>query len=306
MLETSHLRCFVAVARARHFGRAAKTLHMTQPPLSRQIQLLERALGCVLLHRNSRGVELTAAGADFLPEAQKILGLIDRAGTLARDVAEGRRGAAQVGFTAVSAYEVLPDFIHALRRDHADIRLELHEMVSRDQVAALRSGAIDVGLSRAHVALSEYDHCLIARERLVVALPHDHALCSRDSLNWSDLHGQDFLMYENRDAQYFHDLVAGRLTLEGARPNVVQRLTQIHTILALVRAGVGVAVVPTSSRRLNMFGVAYREIDAARPLTAELMLVWARGNRNPVLPMLIAAAKAIADRSADFTPRRSS
>lgn len=304
MLETSHLRCFVAVARARHFGRAAEQLHMTQPPLSRQIQLLERALGCVLLHRNSRGVGLTAAGADFLPEAQKILGLIDRAGTQARDAAAGRRGAAQVGFTAVSAYEVLPGFIRRVRRDHAGISLHLHEMVSRDQVAALRSGEIDVGLSRTHVALSEFEHRLIARERLVVALPQDDPLGASDCLSWGDLHGRDFIMYENRDAQYFHDLVASRLTLEGVRPKIVQHLTQIHSILALVHAGVGIGVVPASARRLNIFGVTYREIDATRPLSAELMLVWAQDNRNPVVPMLIGAAQAIADTTADSAALR--
>lgn len=296
MIETSHLRCFVTLASELHFGRAAERLNMTQPPLSRQIQLLERALGCVLLHRNSRSVTLTQAGANFLPEAQKILSLIDRAGTMTRDVAQGRRGSARCGFTASTSYEYLPRLVQHLRRTHADIHIGLHEMVSRDQVRGLQSGAIDIGLSRAPIEMSEFEHRLLARERLVVALPQDHALARKTKVGWHDLHGADFLMYESRDAQYFYDLVSSRLTQDGIRPNFVQHLTQIHAILSLIRAGVGVGVVPASAQRLNLFGVAYREFDDARPpLTAELMVVWSPENRNPVVPPLIEAAIDCAD-----------
>lgn len=294
MIETSHLRCFVMVADELHFGRAAERLNMTQPPLSRQIQLLERALGCVLLYRNSRSVSLTEAGVNFLPEAQKILSLIDRAGSITRDVAGGRRGSAQCGFTASTSYEYLPRLIQHLRHSHAEIHVGLHEMVSRDQVRALQTGAIDIGLSRAAIEVAELQHRLLAREKLVVALPQDHRLAQQKKIRWRDLHGHDFLMYESRDARYFHDLVNSRLTLDNIRPNFVQHLTQIHAILSLIRAGVGIGVVPASARRLNLFGVAYRDLDDPRPLTAELMVVWSPDNHNPVVPQLINEAIACA------------
>lgn len=294
MLETSHLRCFVTVAEELHFGHAAERLNMTQPPLSRQIQLLERALGCDLFRRNSRRVELTHAGANFLPEAQKILNLIEQASVLTRDVSEGRSGVAQCGFTASTSYEFLPRLVRRLRHSHANIRLSLHEMVSRDQVQALRSGKIDIGLSRAPIDLSEFEHRLIARERLMLALPQDHELAGQAVLNWHDLHGRNFLMYQAQDGQYFHDLVSSRLVLDGIRPRYVQHLSQIHSILALVRAGVGLAVVPASASKLNMFGVAYRDFNDLKPLTAELMVVWRPDNRNPVVPLITEEASACA------------
>lgn len=293
--EVSHLRCFVAVAEELHFGRAAERLNMTQPPLSRQIQLLERELRCELFFRTSRNVELTKAGLAYLPEAQKILSLLDRASTLTRDTAAGRRGGARCGFTASTSYEFLPRLVQRLRFNLPDIRLHLQEMVSRAQVRGLRSGEIDLGLTRAPIDMSEFEHRLIGRERLMLALPQDHPLAREAALSWHDLHGRDFLMYEPREGQYFHDLVAGRLAIEGIHPRFLQHLSQIHSILALVRAGVGLAVVPASAAKLNMFGVAYREFNDPQPATAELMVVWRADNRNPVVPAIAEEARACAE-----------
>lgn len=292
MLETSHLRCFVAVAEELHFGRAASRLNMTQPPLSRQIQLLEHALKCDLFLRNSRSVQLTHAGANFLPEAQRILRLIEQASRTTLDVAGGRRGTARCGFTAAAAYEFLPNLIRMLKERAPEARLSLREMVSGAQLAALDGGEIDISLTRGPVDTKIYNQRAVWRERLVVALPKGHPLASRRTIAWRDLNRQDLLMYESREGRYFHTLISSRMALEDIHPTVVQQLSQIHSILSLVRAGVGIAVVPASAMIMAFSDVEFREFGDRNVVTAELLVVWHAENRNPLVPTIADVALA--------------
>ncbi|TXM99895.1 LysR family transcriptional regulator, partial [Methylobacterium sp. WL122] len=148
MFDFSQLRCFATVAEELHFGRAAARLNMTQPPLSRQIQVLERVLDVQLLDRTSRSVRLTAAGRSFLPEAQRILRLAETATHVTRQVAAGRAGVLKLGFTAASAYDFLPRLVIAARAELPDVTLSLREMVTKDQVEELLGGRIDAALVR--------------------------------------------------------------------------------------------------------------------------------------------------------------
>lgn len=148
MFELSQLRCFVAVAEELHFGRAAERLHMTQPPLSRQVRLLEHQIGTELLERTSRSVKLTAAGRGFLPDAARILRLADEAAATARRIATGAAGTLAIGFTASVGYGLLPSLVSAVRAASPDVRLTLKEMVSGAQLEALDARLIDVGLLR--------------------------------------------------------------------------------------------------------------------------------------------------------------
>ena len=150
MLEISQLRCFVAVAEELHFGRAAERLNMTQPPLSRQIRLLEHQVGTPLFERTNRVVRLTAAGKAFFPEAGRILRLTEEAAVTARRVAQGDRGSIAIGFTATFGYGVLPDLVRGLHDRSPNISLTLKEMVTSAQLEALAMGQLDVGLMRPH------------------------------------------------------------------------------------------------------------------------------------------------------------
>ena len=148
MFELSQLRCFVAVAEELHFGRAALRLNMTQPPLSRQIQILERVLDVTLLERSNRAVRLTPAGQRFLTDARHLLKLAESAAVLARRMANGKAGSINIGFTATSAYSYVPALVAACRRELPDIEISLKEMVSSDQLKRLDSGEIDIALLR--------------------------------------------------------------------------------------------------------------------------------------------------------------
>ena len=293
MIETSHLRCFVAVAEELHFGRAAVRLNMTQPPVSRQIQLLEQSMECALFVRTSRSVFLTEAGKTFLPEAQRILRLLESARNTARDISLGRGGVLRCGFTAATAYSFLPALIQGMDARIPDSSLELHEMVSFRQIEALDSGELEVGLLRPPIDTRHYRSRLVAREKLLLAVPTGHALARRHFARWRDLDGIDFIMYDSVEAKYFHDVLAMFLTGKRVKPNIVQRLTQIHSILSLVRAGVGVAVVPKSAHILDISDVEYREFSDQSSPYAELMIVWRETNLNPLIPAVVDIAGSL-------------
>ena len=168
------VRCFVAVAEELHFGRAAERLSMTQPPLSRQIQKLERAVGASLLERDNRRVTLTGAGAAFLDEAYRLLNLVDSAGDLARRVDAGAAGVLRLGFTAVSAISVLGPLLRRLAGALPDVEVLLSERVTGAQVDGIRRGELDIGLARPPFDTSFLDSQVVLRERLMAVVPADH------------------------------------------------------------------------------------------------------------------------------------
>ncbi|TNC06027.1 LysR family transcriptional regulator [Methylobacterium terricola] len=286
MFELSQLRCFVAVAEELHFGRAAERLHLTQPPVSRQIQVLERVLDVALLNRTSRAVRLTPAGRRFLVEARRILRLADEAAATARRVAAGEAGSVTLGFTAASAYRTLPDLVRAARRRLPEADILLKEMVSAAQAEALGAQAIDLALMRPPLPAAGDASLRIARETLLAALPDDHPLAAGASVTAEALAAEPLIAYAPDEARYFHDLVDDYFAEAGLTPRTVQHLAQIHTILSLVRSGLGLALVPDSAASLRVAGVTLRPLVPVPRRPVELHLVWRRSNDNPLIPIL--------------------
>ena len=283
MFELSQLRCFVAAAEELHVGRAAQRLNMTQPPLSRQIQLLERILGVTLLDRTSRSVRLTPAGRAFLLEARRILRLADNAALATRRIASGKAGSVAIGFTAASGYGFLPTLITRARAQLPNYDLVLQEMVTRDQVEALLTGRIDVGLLRPPIERQEFGAVRVVQEPLVGALPAGDPRLSRSRLTLQDFDGQPLIMYSPGGAQYFYDLLRTLFDQVGVSPIHVQHMSQIHSMLALVRAGLGAAVVPEAATYLHFDDVYFRPVDTDPERPVELHLVWRKDNDNPAL-----------------------
>ncbi|WP_116092556.1 LysR substrate-binding domain-containing protein [Sphingomonas crusticola] len=288
MFELRQLRCFVAAADELHFGRAARRLNMTQPPLSRQIQLLEHALGVRLFERSSRNVALTSAGRVFLLEARRILRLSESAALATRRVASGEAGTITIGFTAASGYSYLPRLITLCRARLPNITIQLKEMVSGDQIEALLSGRIDMGLLRPPIDRVEFATLRVLVEPLVAALPSGDARVAKAVLALDDFHQQPFIMYAHEGAKYFFDML--NLMFESAQvvPTVVQNLSQIHSMLGLVRAGIGAAVVPEAATSLHLEDVAFRPLGTTPANPVELFAVWRTDNDNPALRPLVA------------------
>ena len=288
MFEFNHLRCFVAVAEELHFGRAAKRLNMTQPPLSRQIQLLEHLLDARLFDRSNRRVALTPSGRAFLPEARRLLQLAEGAAKSIRRIGSGDAGTVTIGFTAASGYEFLPRLVRTLRERLANVDLVLREAVTSAQLDALASGRLDIALVRPPVRRATFRSRLVLKEPMMVALAADHPLTAHETVTLAQLEGEPVISYSPFEARYFHDLVLSQFGAAGVQPAVTQYVSQIHSVLALVRIGLGLALVPEAARQLRFEGVAYRPIRGPGEGVAQLSAVWRTDGENPAAERALA------------------
>jgi DNA-binding transcriptional LysR family regulator len=299
-LSLEHLRSFVAVAEERHFGRAAQRLRLTQPPLSRQVQKLERDVGARLLDRTPHGVELTDAGRAFLPDARRLLALAEAAIRSVRRAASGGAGELAVGFTPLAGLSMLGSVLDVVDDARAGVRLALRELPGPVQLDLLRTGVLDLALVRPPVDPRAFESRGFRREALVLAAPAGHPLAGDDApLPAERLAGAPLLGYLPAEARYLAQLVAGILepvlgtapgTIQGTdRHQVSEQVGQVHTMVALVAAGRGLAVVPASARRLGLTGVAFRTLLTEPPLPVELRLAWRRDATNPALLAVLPA-----------------
>jgi len=295
-MELRHLRYFVAVAEELHFGRAAERLHIAQPPLSRQIRDLEREVGTPLFERVARGVELTAAGHAFLPEARLTLAQAERARRTAQRAARGEIGRLRVGFVEAATYSaILPDVLGFFRMHLPDIGVSLFEMDTFQQAEALRDERIDLGIL--HSPPADADRWLrlepVYADLMVAALPQTHRLVGRTRPALGDLAAESFVLFPRHVAPVLYDDIIARCRSVGFSPRVVQEAAGWHTLAGLVGAGVGVAFVPRSLAQLQRPGVTYRPV---RGLSVEMGMsaVWKQGEKSPVRERFVTALRAVA------------
>ncbi|SAL15931.1 LysR family transcriptional regulator [Caballeronia peredens] len=295
-IELRLLRYFVTVAEEMHFGRAAARLAMTQPPLSQAIRALEDALGVALFVRTKRTVELTPVGHDLLPEVRRLLASADALRPLAQSLARGEAGVLSLAFVSTADYGLLPALLRDFGARYPGVRLQLSEATSDVQIEELVAGRVDAGLvipplpPRYASALS---YLPVAREPLVIAMSADAA---RDlglgADEWADtpvdlhaLAAAPLIVFPRRLAPGLYDIIMGCYGAAGLTPRVGQEAIQMQTIVSLVSAGMGVALVPRSLRHLRRTGVVYRPL---LPLNesetlVETGLVWRAAEVSPVL-----------------------
>jgi DNA-binding transcriptional LysR family regulator len=286
MFTFDQLAGFIAVAEELHFGRAAERLNMTQPPLSRQIQKLEKIIGAELLERDNRKVQLTSAGQTFLDEARRLMALAERAPVTARRIASGRSGVLRVGFTAASGFSILGPLLEELAGIIPDVDIDLQELVTGDQLNGLLTGELDLGLARPPFDKETFDSHLLYRESLVLAAPAGHplTLLNRDILP-QDFKDEPLIMHSPTQARYFYDLVVRMLPIRHA--NVVHTVSQILTMVSLVSANRGLAFVPHSATLLGIKGVEFLPLAVGDAEQVELHAIWNRRITNPALARLL-------------------
>ncbi|WVV49197.1 LysR substrate-binding domain-containing protein [Pseudomonas sp. NA13] len=287
MLELAQLRCFTTVATELNFRRAAERLNMTQPPLSRQIQLLEHHLGVELFTRSTRSVALTAAGRAFFIEAQNLLEQAQQAAVAAKRFAQGDIGSVTISFVGSAVYEFLPKVIAEARLKQPQVKIVLAEMNTYQQHEALRARRIDLGIVRSPLLETGYATECLVREPFVLAVPAGHPLASAEAVSVQDLDGQPFLMYSHAAYPPFNELLTGMLRSARVAPQFVQWLGSSLTILALVNAGMGLALVPRCATSVVFKQVVFREIDLGEGVQSELHLVWREDNDNPAFTLLL-------------------
>lgn len=287
MFELSQLRCFVAVAEELHFSRAAERLNMTQPPLSRQIRLLEHHVGTPLLERTSRSVRLTAAGKAFFPDAARILRMSEEAAATARRNSKGEKGSLAIGFTASYGYKLLPEIVRRLRERAPEVSLTLKELVTGAQLEALHSNALDIALVRPHNHDGELETAILGTEELYLAIPKQDAALWPVEPTLANLHAKPFLMYSPYEARYFHDLLSNCFQQADILPQIVEYVSQIHTMMALVQSGIGVALIPKSATSLHFDGLELRKLLTTPAKPVGMVYSYRKDNHNPALETLL-------------------
>jgi DNA-binding transcriptional LysR family regulator len=293
MMELRHIRYFLAVAEERHFTRAAAKVGIGQPPLSQQIKDLEAEVGASLFYRLAHGAELTAAGAAFREGVKEMPALAERATKSAQRASRGETGSLRVGFTASSAFNaVVPAAIRAFRRAYADVDLKLEETNTARLVAGLQDGSLDAVFLRPSAAGNDaFQLRLLSEEPMLVALPVSHPASAQQEVDLAALSEEPFLLFPRPIGPTLYDSIVGACRAAGFEPVIGQIAAQIASIITLVAAEQGVAIVPASMSQLQIAGVAYRPI-TGQALTARIALAYRRGETSAIVRNFIARALA--------------
>lgn len=294
-MELRHLRYFVAVAEEMHFGRAAERLFIAQPPLSQQIQQLERELGVPLFERTSRRVRLTPAGAVFLEDARSILARVQSSVQDVRRAAKGELGSLSVGFAASATYEFLPRVLRRFRERFPDIELLLYELNAAEQAGALRDKTINVGFARPSIEAPEWNVTPVTHEPFLAALPEHHALASEAAVALAALAEEPFIGFPPDPKPSYADLVKTLCAEAGFVPHVAQEVREMQTALSLVAAGMGVCLVPGSVQNMQRRGVVYCPLTDPAAMT-DLTVVSRRDDPSPVLALFLEVVQERSER----------
>ncbi|MDX2484303.1 MAG: LysR family transcriptional regulator [Pseudodonghicola sp.] len=289
-MDVRHLRHFVAVAETLHFGRAAARLGMTQPPLSQSILALERELGAPLFERSRRSVSLTPFGAEWLPHVRRALDGVTALSDIAERIRKGRAGRLELSFVSTADYSILPRLVHGFRQLYPDVDLALTEATSDMQIAALSEGNGQVGIiipdSEAPLP-AIFAYRTLVCEPLIAAVPESWITEGRlktvaGQLPPEAILASPLVVFPRQAAPSFYDLVTGFYATCGGTAHIVQNAIQMQTIISLVSAGMGVALVPASLRHLARSGVRYLELAGGAP-QLETGIIWRRDDKTPTL-----------------------
>jgi DNA-binding transcriptional LysR family regulator len=271
VLETRHLRYFVAVAEEHHFGRAAERLRMAQPPLSQQIRQLERLLGIELLTRTTRHVSVNPAGELLLERGRRVLEELQSIEDDVRRVGEGLQGTVRLGFTGASTYGIMPRVLRAAAREFDGISISVSgELLTPQLVGELQAHRIDIAVLRPPMSAPGIAHTVVAREKIVAALPVDSPLAERDLLVMSDFADRVLVGYPPDST--VSQALAARWLEHRIRPQYAQRVSETSTLLSLVAAGVGIALIPETATALSLGSTVIRPIADAPDV--ELAVAW--------------------------------
>jgi DNA-binding transcriptional LysR family regulator len=285
MIENRHLRYFLVLADTLHMTRAAKLLHIAQPALTQNIQQLEDELGTLLIRRRGHKLSLTEAGKVFRIEAERSLQQFELVKISAQRTSRGEIGELTIGFGSTAGIDVVPQLVRSLHEGYPDIRVNLEEMGTAAQLAALRSGEIDVAISYG-VLGDEFQSKQLTTEPLFVALPRDHRLASQDSVPIKELINEKLILPSRQTSVTYYDTILQEYAGAGFQPASIQEVTTIQTSLGLVAIGFGVSIIPASACRILREGTIVLPLQNSRS-KARLLLIWKRDDVSPVVQRLI-------------------
>lgn len=291
-IELRQLRYFLAVAEEMHFGRAAKKLHMTQPPLSQTIQALEVILGVSLFTRSTRNIVITPAGLALIPEARRLLAQTQSLKQLVQRAASGETGHLSLAFVSIADYSVLPSYLREFRQHHQELSIELREATSDLQLNLLENAEIDAGLLIPPIPEKLFAHLnyqKVLSEPLILALPEIYAKRNNAHVlgTYKNL---PLILFPRKIAPALYDTIFACFREAGLTPEIGQEAIQMQTIIGLVSAGMGIALVPQSVSNLKRPGVVYQALPGLQA-TVEIGIAWRKDNVSPVLNAFLTLLK---------------
>lgn len=294
MIELRQFRYFLAVAEELHFGRAAERLGIAQPPLSQQIRKLERTLGVALFWRSKRRVELSEAGRVLMDESRRLLAAADQAVIAAQRAGRGEAGNLRIGYTTGCTFiQTVVDLLRRYREDHPGVVLSLAEMHTTQQLDALADGRIDLAFIRSRLADPDQEFLSfeLLQEPLIAALPAGHPAAASEAVALASLASEPFVLFPRTVGTGVFDTIIAACRDAGFIPRVVQEAPQFTSIIGLVSAGLGVALIPSALSRVRLDGVAYRPLigtDASAPV----VLVRRRRDASAAVAAFVRAARS--------------
>jgi len=292
--DLQQLQCFVALAETLHFGQAARRLHMTQSPLSRQIALLEERMQVNLFIRHNRAVSLTPAGTFLLHEARAILQRAKEVVAQTQLAACGEQGTLVIGFTSSASFELLPRLVQHHRQKYPGVNFVFKELLIEEQLRMLDEAALDVALVRPPVDPRHFESQLLMRDRWALAMPALHPLSALQQVPLRYLDGVSMIAWSPH-SRYFHAMLDRLYELYGVSPRNIVSMSQITAMLGMVRRGVGLAVVPYAAKSHAGEGLAIRPLLIDHKWTDELalltVLAWRRGEHDSTVHRFVATAR---------------
>jgi len=275
-IELRHLRYFIAVAEELHFGHAAARLNISQPPLSQQIQILEQQIGAKLLARTNRSVSLTPAGRQFLADSRQILSQVEEAAARAARLHQGETGELRIGFTSSAPFiKAVSDTLSSFRQLYPDVHIQTREINTREQIAPLNDGGLELGLMRNTPLPDTLAWEVILREPLLAMIHRNHPLAAKPGVTLEELAREPFVFFDPHVGTGLYDDILGLLRRYNLTPTITQEVGEAMTIVGLVAAGLGVSILPASFRRVQLNEIRWVPILEADAIS-EMWLVWAK------------------------------
>jgi len=275
-IELRHLRYFIAVAEELHFGHAAARLNISQPPLSQQIQILEQQIGAKLLARTNRSVSLTPAGRQFLADSRQILSQVEEAAARAARLHQGETGELRIGFTSSAPFiKAVSDTLSSFRQLYPDVHIQTREINTREQIAPLNDGGLELGLMRNTPLPDTLAWEVILREPLLAMIHRNHPLAAKPGVSLEELAREPFVFFDPHVGTGLYDDILGLLRRYNLTPTITQEVGEAMTIVGLVAAGLGVSILPASFRRVQLNEIRWVPILEADAIS-EMWLVWAK------------------------------
>lgn len=292
-IEIRHLRYFVAVVEQGSFRAAALHLHVSQPPLTRQVQQLERALGVTLLLRKPRGVETTVAGQVFFEEARNVLGLIEQGANRAQLAGQGQLGQLDIGVFGSAVFGAIPLVIQAFRQRHPKVEVVLHNLDRAGQIRALRERRLTVGFNRFFEEEPDLSWEVVHPERLNVALPAAHPLASRRRLRLQDIASQHLILYPRHPRPSFVDQALRLFQEKQLTPRKIQEVDDVVTAVALVSSGLGLSLVTDSACNLRLPGLVYLPLQADEADSFDLCMIYRNDDDSALLQAFVGTVRTM-------------